>query len=84
MDFAGNVLLVHVNLQQQCRKEFRLVEDVLVLPEELAPVDNLPVAQVEQVERHHGRFGIDAKDVGVVVFGGGHLLPLLDFLDGGQ
>ena len=52
---AGNVLLVQVNLLQQGEeKNCGGVELLLVFPEELAAVHNLPVAQVEEIDRHQG------------------------------
>jgi len=42
-------LLVEIELLEQRREELRLVEFLLILPEELAPVDDLAVAQVKQV-----------------------------------
>ena len=77
-------LLVEIELLQQRGEELRLVEFLLVLPEELAPVDDLAVAQVKQVQRHQRRFRVAAENVDVVALGGRHLLPLFDLLDGGQ
>ena len=63
---AGNVLLVQIDLLEQAREELARVEVRLVLPEELAPVDDAPVAQVEQVHGHQRRLGVVGEDVGVV------------------
>ncbi len=66
------------------RKKLRLVELLLVFPEELAAIDDLAVAQVEQVERHQRRLGIHREDIDVVALGGGHLLALFDLFHGGD
>ena len=79
-----DVLLVEIDLFEQRREELRLVELRLVFPEELAPVHDLAVAQVKQVERHQRRFGIRSENVDVVALGGGHLLALFDLFDGGE
>ena len=60
------------------------VEFRLVLPEEFAPVHDLAVAQVEQVERHQRRLGIRGEDVDIVALGRGHLLALVHFFHGGE
>ena len=65
-------------------RKSRLVVLVLVFPEELAAVDDLAVAQVENVQRDQRRFGVDREDIDVVAFGGGHFLALLDLLHGGD
>ena len=77
VNLRRDVLLVQINLLQQRGEELRLVEFLLVFPEEFAPVDNLAVAQVEEVQRHQRRLGVAAEDVDVVALGRRHLLPLV-------
>ncbi len=77
-------LLVEIELLEQRREELRLVEFLLILPEELAPVDDLAVAQVKQVQRHQRRFRVAAENVDIVALGGRHLLPLFDLFHRGQ
>ncbi len=80
----GNVLLVEIDLLQQRGEELRLVEFVLVFPEEFAAVHDLAVAQVEQVERHQRRLGVAGEDIDVVALGRGHLLPFFHLFHGRQ
>ena len=61
VDRGGDVLLVEVELLEQRGEELRLVELRLVFPEELAAVHDLAVAQVEQVDRHQRRLGVDSR-----------------------
>ena len=84
VNLGRNVLLIQINLLQQGGEELGLIELRLVFPEELAPVDNLSVAQVEQVERHQRRLGVAGEDIDVVALGRGHLLPLLDLFHRGE
>ena len=53
-----------------------------VLPEEIAPVNDLPAAHVEQVDREHLVFKVIAKDVGVFIIGAGHALFILHLVNG--
>ena len=62
MNQAGNVLLIEVDLLQQRFEERWRIELELVLPEELAPVDDVAVAQVEQVDRDQRRLGVVGED----------------------
>ena len=65
-------------------KNVGLVELQLVFPKELATIHNLPVAQVEQIERHQRRLGVNRENIDVVALGRSHLLPLFDLFDGGD
>ena len=84
VDLGGDELLVQVDLLEQRAEERRLVVLHLVFPEELAAIHNLPVAQVEEIERHQRRLGVDREDIDVVALGRGHLLALLDLFHGGD
>ena len=48
-----------------------------VFPEEFAAVDHFSATHVEQVYRQHAIFEVIAEDVGIVAFGGGNTLALL-------
>ena len=76
------VLGVEIALLDYARQELAGVELVSVLPIQFSAVDDAAVAHVKDVDRHQRRLGVDAEDVDVVSFGGGHLLPLLQLLDG--
>ena len=84
MNQAGDVALVDVELHEERREEFGGIEGGLVFPEELAAIDNAAAAQVKEVGGEQGRLGIEGENVGVVAVGGGHLLTLLHFVDGGD
>ena len=61
----------------------RVVEkDWEIFPEEVAPVDDLAAAHVEQVDGQHLVFVVKAEDVGVFVVGGGDALLILHLVDG--
>ncbi len=53
-----------------------------ILPEEVAAVDDLAAAHVEEVHRQHVVFEVEAEDVGVLVVGGGDALLVLHLVDG--
>ena len=61
-----------------------MVRDELwqVFPEEFAAVDHFSGAHVKQIHRQHPVFVVIAEDVGIVAFGRGHALALLQLLDG--
>ena len=83
-----HILLVQVNLLQQRGKELSRFEAggadhvAQVFPEELALVDDLAAAHVEQVHRQHLVFVVIAEDVGIVALNGGDALLLVQQLDG--
>ena len=81
---AGHVLLIEVDLQEQRGEEFGRIEFVLVFPEEIAPVHNHPIAQVEKIHGNERRLGVVAEDIGIVARGRGHFLALIHFFDRGQ
>ena len=82
VDDGGNVGLREIDLLDERGHEFGGVEVVLVFPVELAAVDDAAVAEVEEIDGEQGRFGVVGVDVDVVAGGGGHLLAVLDFVDG--
>ena len=53
-----------------------------VFPEEFAAVDHSSSSHVEEVHRQHAVFVVIAEDVGVIPFGCGNALSLLQLLDG--
>src|SRR5260370_39425594 len=53
-------------------------------PEELAAVEDLAAAHVEDVDGQHIVLEVVAEDVHVIAFGGGHALLLLELLHGGD
>ena len=55
-----------------------------VFPEKFAAVEDFSAAHVKQVHGQHPVFVVIAEDVGVVAFGGGDALLLLQLLDGGD
>src|ERR1700685_529029 len=55
-----------------------------VFPEEFAAVDDPAAAHVEEINCEHPVFIVIAEDIGVVAFGGGDALALLQLLDGGN
>src|ERR1022692_5243395 len=52
-----------------------------IFPEELAPVDHLSGAHVKQIHREHPILVVIAEHVGIVAFGGGDALALLQLRD---
>ena len=55
-----------------------------VFPEEVAAVDDLAAAHVEEVDGEHLVFVVVAEDVGVLVVGGGDALLVLHLVDGDE
>ncbi len=55
-----------------------------VFPEEVAAVDDLAAAHVEEVDGEHVVFEVEAEDVGVLVVGGGDALLVLHLVDGDE
>src|ERR1700685_622012 len=55
-----------------------------VFPEEFSAVDDPAAAHVEEINCEHPVFIVIAEDIGVVAFGGGDALALLQLLDGGN
>src|SRR5579859_3518620 len=53
-----------------------------LLPEELAPIENLASAHMKHIDRQHVIFVVVAEDVHVVAFGGSNALLLLKLGDG--
>ena len=84
VDDRGHVALIEIDLLQQSGKELWLVELLLVFPEMLATVHDLAIAQMEDVQRHQRRLGVDGEDIDIVALGRGHLLALFHFLHSGQ
>src|SRR5687768_55351 len=84
MDVIGDEADVEIELLEQGADEFAFIEVGLIFPEELAPVDNAAVAEVEQIDGDQRRFGVQSEDVGIVAFGGGHLLTFFDLFDSGE
>src|ERR1022692_1586030 len=80
----GHVAFVEIDLLQQRGKELRLVVLLLILPEVFAAVHDLAIAQVEDIQRHQRRLGVDGENIDIVALGRGHLLALVEFLHGGQ
>ena len=81
MNERRDVGIVEIHLLQKRGEEFGRIELPLIFPEELAAIDDVAAAQMEQVHGDQGRLGIVGEDIGVVAFGGGHLLLFGDFLD---
>ena len=55
-----------------------------VFPEEVAAVDDLAAAHVEEVDGEHLVFEVEAEDLGVVVISGGDALLVLGLVNGGD
>jgi hypothetical protein len=55
-----------------------------VFPEEVAAVDDLASAHVEEVDREHFVLVVEAEDVGVFVFRGRDALLVLHLADGDE
>src|SRR5688572_21760170 len=64
VDQAGNVLLIQIDLFEQRLEELCRMEIGLVFPEELPAVNDVPAAQVKQVNRDQRRLGVVSEDVG--------------------
>ena len=77
-----NVGLLQIDLLQQRCEEFGCLEIGLIFPEELAAVDDLAVAEVEQIDRDQRRLGVVGEDVDVLAFRRRDLLFLLHLFDG--
>jgi hypothetical protein len=60
----------------------RSIELGQVFPEEVAAVDDLAAAHVEEVDGEHAVLVVEAEDVGVLVVGGGDALLVLHLVDG--
>ena len=84
MDGGRHVVLFQVELLQQRAEEDGLVELQLVFPVELAPVDDSPVPQVEEVDGDQRRLGIAGQDIGVIAAGCRHLLALFHLFHGDE
>ena len=52
-----------------------------VFPKELPSIDHLAPPHVKQIYRHHAVFIVIAEDVGIVAFGSGYTLALLQLLN---
>ena len=55
-----------------------------VFPKEFAAVDHFPAPHVEQIDCQHAMFIVIAEDVGIVAFGGGDALALLQLFHRGN
>ena len=55
-----------------------------VFPEELAAIHHFSAAHVKQIYRQHAIFVVIAEHVGIIAFGGGNALPLLQLLHRGN
>ena len=76
VDLDRNERRIHVVLLEDRTKKFTGIKAVLVLPEQLALVDNPAPAHVEDRYRDHVLFVVIPKDIDVVIAHDGHLLTL--------
>ena len=82
MNLPRQILLVQIDLLEQRGEEFGRVEFLQVLPEELAPVQHAPAAQVKKIDGHQRAFLVEAQDVRFLAGICRHFLPLAKFFQG--
>ncbi len=84
VNVARQITGFEIELLQQGRQKLRGIELAEIFPIEVAPINDSPAAQVEQIHGHLRRFGVPGEDVGVVAFGRGDLLALFHFSERAQ
>src|SRR5690242_17896488 len=81
---AGKISRVEIELLEHGREEFVGIEFFLVLPVEIAAVNDAAGANVEEIHGDLRRFGIPGEHVGIVAGGGSDFLALFDLLESAQ
>ena len=76
------MLLVQIHLLHQRREELGFIVLLLVFPEELAPVHDLAVAQMKEIDSHERGLRMRGENIDVVALSSSHFLALVHLFDG--